>query len=394
VSDDDVRALKAAGYDDAQTIELSLTRSKRSRATLTIGVVDSILLQKPRQLRMTQWRSRKPWRSGHAAGKRGAALIIAALLAEIAALAVAADTPVPAGETATPPATPADDTLQEIIVEEPEPRFVAPTLRDRIGRIWAPVLINGKGPFRLVLDTGSNSSVVNASVAAALGIPPRTENSVILRGVTGSSTVPVIAVDSLVAGELELRSKRLPIVSDAFGGAEGVLGTEGLLDKRIVIDFRHDMIKIVRSHSQRAPEGFLTIPVTIDQGLLLVANVRIGSLRAKAIIDTGGQATLANTALRDALPRRVRPEDVLASEVIGATLDVQRGDLVLAPLISLGGLEIRQASVTAGDMYIFQYWQMTKQPALLIGMDILGRFDTLIIDYKRRELQVRLRKRA
>ena len=341
---------------------------------------------------MTHRRSRNARRSGHAAGRRAGALVIALLLATIAVPTVATETPVPAGVIPAPPASPADDALQEIVVEEPEPRFVAPTLRDRIGRIWAPVLINGKGPFRLVLDTGSNSSVVNAAVAAALGIPITMESSVILQGVTGSTTVPVIAVDSFVAGELELRSKRLPIVSDAFGGAEGVLGTEGLLDKRILIDFRHDMIKIVRSHSQRAPEGFMTIPVTIDQGLLLVANVRLGSLRAKAIIDTGGQATLANAALRDALSRRVRPEDVRSSEIIGATLDVQRGDLVLAPLISIGGLEIRQAEVTAGDMYIFQYWQMTKQPALLIGMDILGQFDTLIIDYKRRELQVRLRR--
>ncbi len=52
-----------------------------------------------------------------------------------------------------------------------EPRYVAPTRRDRIGRIWAPVYINGQGPFRLVLDTGSSHAAVNASVAATLGIP-------------------------------------------------------------------------------------------------------------------------------------------------------------------------------------------------------------------------------
>ena len=39
-------------------------------------------------------------------------------------------------------------------IQAPEPRYVAPTRRDRIGRIWAPVYINDKGPFRLVLDTG------------------------------------------------------------------------------------------------------------------------------------------------------------------------------------------------------------------------------------------------
>jgi len=32
---------------------------------------------------------------------------------------------------------------------------------------------------------------------------------------------------------------------------------------------------------------------------------------------------------------------------------------------------------------------MTRTPVLLIGMDVLGLFDTLIIDYRRKELQVR-----
>jgi hypothetical protein len=32
------------------------------------------------------------------------------------------------------------------------------------------------------------------------------------------------------------------------------------------------------------------------------------------------------------------------------------------------------------------------QPAVLIGMDVLGILDTLVIDYKRRELQVRTRR--
>ena len=55
---------------------------------------------------------------------------------------------------------------------------------------------------------------------------------------------------------------------------------------------------------------------------------------------------------------------------------------------------IRGENITVGDMYIFQHWHMTKEPALLIGMDILGLVDTLIIDYKRSELQVQRRAEA
>ena len=38
----------------------------------------------------------------------------------------------PAPVAAVPPA------VEEVLVTAPEPRFVAPTTRDRIGRIWAP----------------------------------------------------------------------------------------------------------------------------------------------------------------------------------------------------------------------------------------------------------------
>src|ERR1700689_1473905 len=46
--------------------------------------------------------------------------------------------------------------LTEVVIHSTEPRFVMPTRRDRIGRIWAPVYITGQGPFRLVVDSGAN----------------------------------------------------------------------------------------------------------------------------------------------------------------------------------------------------------------------------------------------
>src|ERR1700688_2843456 len=69
---------------------------------------------------------------------------------------------------APPPA--ASGQLPDVLIEAPEPRFVAPTRRDKIGRIWAPVTINGKGPFRLVRDTGAGRSAAPSQRAEILGI--------------------------------------------------------------------------------------------------------------------------------------------------------------------------------------------------------------------------------
>src|SRR5688500_7570856 len=60
---------------------------------------------------------------------------------------------------------------EEVVVSAPEPRYVAPTRRDRIGRVWAPVYLNGKGPFRLVLDTGANRTAVIPALANRIGAP-------------------------------------------------------------------------------------------------------------------------------------------------------------------------------------------------------------------------------
>jgi hypothetical protein len=79
-----------------------------------------------------------------------------------------------------------------------------------------------------------------------------TTRTVLLHGVTGSAVVPVVKVTTFVVGDMEAHDKLLPIVPDALGGADGVLGMESLQDKRISIDFLHDRISIGRSNFRRA----------------------------------------------------------------------------------------------------------------------------------------------
>ena len=283
--------------------------------------------------------------------------------------------------------------MEDVSVTADEPRFVAPTRRDRIGRIWAPVTVNGKGPFRLVLDTGASHSALTAGVVEELGITLDPSQTVMLRGATGSLEAQLVPIESLEVGDLLMEPKRLPIVPDALGGAEGILGTEGLANRRIHIDFRRDNITIMRSKNERATSGFATIPVKFMRGRLLVVDAYLGGIAVKAVIDTGGQATLGNEALRSALAEHRRKYSVVTpDEVTGATLDVQMGNRVATPSLAMGEIMVRNAAMTFADFAIFQHWKMTKEPAMLIGMDVLGLLDTLIIDYRRKELQVKLRR--
>lgn len=279
--------------------------------------------------------------------------------------------------------------ISPVIVEAPEPRYVAPTLRDRIGRIWAPVMINGQGPYRLVLDTGANSAALIPSVADRLGIAVDGSKKAVLHGVTGTAIVPMIDIDSMEVGDLLIEGATVPVVADVFGGAEGVLGAKGLADKRIYIDFRNDLIRIERSRDQTTPRGFIRLPLKLTRGQLLSFEMKIGSVRTTAILDTGAQTTIGNHRLREALLRRIR--EGKEQSIIGVTLDIAMGRSIPVPPIDLGGVTVRNMHVTFGEMFIFDQWEMNDKPALLIGMDVIGTLDTLIIDYGRRQLYMRTR---
>jgi predicted aspartyl protease len=294
-----------------------------------------------------------------------------------------------AARAGAPAPAPDPVAFPEIVVEAAAPRYVAPTLRDRIGRIWAPVWINGRGPFRLVLDTGASRSAIVPATAARLGLAVDATGPVVLKGVTGATTAPVVTAATLEVGDLLLRAEPLLVIADAFGGADGVLAARSLADRRVLVEFRRDRIEIGPSPRRRPTRGFATVPMRLLAGGVPYVQVRVGGVRAKAVIDTGAQQTTGNAALRAAIAARRRSPAGVAEQVEGVSGDLQAGTRLDVPPITLGGLTIRDTRVTFGDFYIFSLWGLTAEPALLVGMDVWGVLDTLVIDYRRQELQLR-----
>src|SRR6185503_8146145 len=84
-------------------------------------------------------------------------------------------------------------------VSEPEPLFASPTRLDRVGRIVAPVYINGQGPFRLVVDTGASHSTISPQLAERLALSTSLSSAILLNGVTGAAEVPAVRVGRLQA---------------------------------------------------------------------------------------------------------------------------------------------------------------------------------------------------
>jgi predicted aspartyl protease len=284
---------------------------------------------------------------------------------------------------------PATGSLAAGIDAEPTgPLYAIPTLRDQVGRIVAAVTINGRGPFRFMLDTGSNRTVLAQTVLNKLSLVANPDSSISVVGVTGTQLAASVHIDSLDAGALHFRDVDLAVLSGpVLYGLDGILGMEGFDGLKVSADFVRNLVSISKSLGRLAPAAYSVIPVQFLSDRLLMIDTSVGHVRVKAIIDTGSMRTLANGALLAALggARRDVPASSWSS-VIDATQSLQAGLTARVPPIQLGEAAIENLDVTFGDFQIFRTWGLDNEPALLIGMDALGTLADLDIDYQRKEV--------
>src|SRR4051794_5415847 len=157
-------------------------------------------------------------------------------------------------------------------LKDPEPLFAAPTRLDRIGRVMTHVMVNGKGPFRFVIDTGASRSTLAPHLARALGLKVSVGRNVMLNGVTGAAEVPTVAVDSLEIGSLRFQQQNLPVIfTSIMGNADGILGVAGFKDERIEVDFKRDRVSVLTSTGRRPHYSMVTSrALRNDNGLMIL----------------------------------------------------------------------------------------------------------------------------
>jgi predicted aspartyl protease len=283
--------------------------------------------------------------------------------------------------------------------------YVASTRPDRIGRVMAPVFVNGVGPFAFVVDTGASSSVISPRVVARLKLVPDPARAKLLRGITGSEVVPTVAVESITAGEIVLPKSELPVVEPrVFADADGIFGADAFARGCLYVNFASAHVSILRTACPRVGENWEVIRAKLQFGGLAVVNARVGNTPVKAIIDTGAERSLGNPALLAASGLQSMADDPQTrKQVFAATSQAVFGNLIATPSIRLGGVEIGNLRVVFGDFEVFRMWGVGDQPAIVLGMDILGTTQALMVDYRREEIRflpqgeentVRVRKRV
>lgn len=266
--------------------------------------------------------------------------------------------------------------------------FASPTTRDHIGRVVIAATVNGKGPFRFIVDTGATHSTITPALARALGLKPAGVPAIVLNGITGTVQVSAVTLDRLQAGDLIVDGLVVPVVgTSVMAGADGIFGAAGLTEKSLSVDFQRNRVEISRRVQPAVRAEALRVHATRVTHGLMTLELRVGRVHALAVIDTGSERTLGNLALRDALRQGRRPGTVAqVTSVYGATAQVEPGEIWRAPTISIDALRIDDVEVVYGDFHIFKVWDMQDKPAIIIGMDVLGTVGSLGIDFKNQDV--------
>jgi predicted aspartyl protease len=258
--------------------------------------------------------------------------------------------------------------------------------------VLVPVLVNERGPYQFVLDTGANRTVLTPQLANDLGLTITSKDHVTLSGVTGSASVATVLVEHLKVGDVEMKGERLPVADSLSEDTQGILGVDALGGTRIVIDFAGRRIQIRKAHREGLMDGLTRVPAQCRLRRLLMIRASVGRIPVSAVIDTGSQYTLGNAALREKLGLPSQRAASKATEVIGETLTRQVGERRLVPVLRMGSaVQVARPMVIFADFYVFKLWHLESEPAVVIGMDMIGTLDTLLIDYQRCEIQVRTR---
>lgn len=303
------------------------------------------------------------------------------LAAGLPGLARAQDRPAGAGRPEPAPAT--------VTVTGEQPVVSLQTWLDIWGRPLARVRINGQGPFRFMVDTGSNTTVLARGTAARLGLQLGPE--ALVQGVTGSVTAPRTRVQRLEIGNTVTENLHAVVFDGpAFAETDGILGMDMFASRRVRFSFRRREVEIEQSLSRlNLP---LRAPIRLRNGLLAEVTGRIGGVDTRFILDTGGELSVINPALLAALTGtgRRRGRRVEPAVIVGATHQTLDGVWVALPQVDFMGLKTTGLTVASADAPIFRHWGMVHQPVMLVGMDVLSQLDTLVIDYRRRQVHLRL----
>jgi len=244
-------------------------------------------------------------------------------------------------------------------------------------RMTVPVTIGDQGPFRFMVDTGSQATVLSRELADRLQLSDRTTATLV--GMASRQTVETAAISAITLGNRTFGVRKAPLLdANHLAGADGILGLDSLADQRVLLDF--DTRTLTVSDNGRTGDDYDFI-VSADRklGQLVIKRAVIDNIPVSIIIDTGAEGAVGNAALA----ARLRQADVVGrSQLTDVNGEAMRGTVKFAGKLTVGRASLRNFPIAFVEAPTFASLGLSQEPALVLGMAELRLFRRVAIDFK------------
>ncbi len=154
------------------------------------------------------------------------------------------------------------------------------------------VAIDDHGPFDFLVDTGTNTTLLDPELAGELQLVPK--DRLRLASLSSSAAVPRYFLEKVKVGpaslsNLEALALPLPQLKALDGNIRGVLGMNFLLHFSFRLDFEHAAMELYPFPETAHVPGGLRVPVEINESRLLIAVASNAAPRGswKLALDSG-----------------------------------------------------------------------------------------------------------
>ena len=255
--------------------------------------------------------------------------------------------------------------------------------RERFERMTVPVTIKGEGPFRFMIDTGAQATVLSIHLADQLELTER--RTATLVGMASRRAVETTEIPEFGIGRRTLTIMTAPLVeSGNIGGADGILGLDGLQGQRVLLDFVKQRMLVADADELGGNRGYeIIVRAQRSLGQLIIADALVNDVKTAVIIDTGAQASVGNMALLERLRRSRASGENTMTDINGQDLT---GQVRICESLSIGEMNLTDIPILFVDTPPFDALGFADRPALILGMNELKLFRRVAIDFNKRQV--------
>lgn len=256
------------------------------------------------------------------------------------------------------------------------------TTADAADRMTVPVQIGDKGPYRFLIDTGSQKTALSTDLALRLALPAHEKLRIV--GVSGAQVTDTAVVDELALGRRSFYGLTVLLFRSEHMGADGIVGLDSLQSQRVLLDFAQGRMAVGDAKSLGGNSGYeIVVTARRRLGQLIMAQAAIDGVKTDVVIDTGSDTSIGNRALQRALGRRGTLGTAVLTSVTGQEAIADMG---YARALAVGDVTIKNLVIAYADSPAFDALGLTRRPALMLGMRELKLFKRVAIDFSTRKV--------